>query len=250
LQIEEKILHTGYKINYGNNVIELIKLDKGWYKFKTFRLENRNIKLIKEFRKKFYEFSKKEKFVIFVDNRYKEKNKFLSESGLKSEYSKHSFIKNLTNHKFKYKDDFKYFSFKDVGIERFFEIYRASADNPINNILRFKKYILRMKDENLNREILNYWKLILIKSKIIGFIMPFIIPENPESGTILNMGLLQEERGQGYGRIIHSKALIILKKSGVIHYKGSTESNNYAMIKIFKLNGCKKTGTINFYKAG
>jgi hypothetical protein len=42
---------------------------------------------------------------------------------------------------------------------------------------------------------------------------------------------------------------MILKEMGAKKYIGSTETDNYAMLKVFKINGCRKLFIRHFYKA-
>jgi GNAT superfamily N-acetyltransferase len=82
--------------------------------------------------------------------------------------------------------------------------------------------------------------------KILTYLPP-LFSIRKEVGTLLNIALLPEERGKGYGRIIHSRGLMILKEMGLKTYIGSTETNNYAMLKVFKLNKCRKSMIQHFY---
>ena len=73
--------------------------------------------------------------------------------------------------------------------------------------------------------------------------MPYIHPENPYIGSLLNFGVKPEFRGKGYGSIIHSKGLELLKEMGAKKYIGSTKPTNYAMLRVFEINGCRKIKT-------
>jgi len=258
LKIIEKTFGNNYSLRAGENHIELIKYGKGPYDFKSFCVKNtKNRKLISELRKRFYRFAEKEKYIIQSENseRDKKQTEFLNDCGFVIKYSKQVFLKNLVKHDFLYHDIFKYRSIDKTGIEKFFEIFKASADDPIRTIDRFKKNINRVKREYKNEDSISNWKLVFLKRKPIGIIMPFKIltylpprfSARKEVGTLLNIALLPEERGKGYGRIIHSRGLMILKEMGLKTYMGSTETNNYAMLKVFKLNKCRKSMIQHFY---
>jgi hypothetical protein len=259
MRIKEKITKNGYLLQAGDNYIELIKHEQGGYDFNRFKITNiKNKKLINELRIRFNNFAKKEKCIIQSEDseRDKKQSKFLIDSEFVIEHAKHCFQKNLTRHTFPYNDIFKYLSINETGIEKFYKIFKASANNPIKSSLKFNQYMQRIKKSYCNEDCIENWKSVILNGRPIGIIMPFrILTTLPpgflskkEVGTLLNFGLIPEERGKGYGRIIHSKGLMILKDMGLKTYLGSTESNNYAMLRVFRINKCRRTLIQNFYR--
>ncbi|RPI14628.1 MAG: hypothetical protein EHM58_15985 [Ignavibacteriae bacterium] len=258
MKIEEKVYKTGYSLKAGENYIELIGHKKGGYDFNAFSIKNeKNKKIINELRKRFFEFAKREKCIIQSEDSERDmpQSNFLIDCGFKIKYSKICFVKNLINHTFPYDDIFQYRSINDTGIEKFFEVFRASCADPIRTLSGFKRYIKRMiKEYNCGDDIDN-WKSVFLKERPVGIIMPFKIltvmapkfTTRRKVGTLLNIALLPKERGKGYGRIIHSRGLMILKDMDLKTYLGSTNTDNYAMLKVFKINKCRKELIQNFY---
>jgi RimJ/RimL family protein N-acetyltransferase len=166
--------------------------------------------------------------------------KSTQKSSLNEKVSRQTFKKNLVNFRFHRKDPFNYKSVNEAGQKIFFKVFKESAENPIRQFSRFKKYLGIIIKLTFKTYDIENWKIVLLNNKPIGIIMPHIFPENPELGTILNIGLIPNVRGKGYGRIIHAKGLELLKKMGAKKYMGSTDMNNHAMLRVFKSNGCRK----------
>ncbi len=257
-KVKEQILRNGYLLQAGENRIELVKYGKRAYDFKSYRIiDVNNEELINELRRRFYRFAEKEKCTIQSEDseRDKKQTRFLHDCGFVIKFSKLCFLKNLSKHFFVYNDIFEYRSIDETGIDKFFETFRASADKRIRTVTGFKRYIERTKREYGNTNGISGWKVVCLNSRPIGIIMPFKILSylpplfniRKEVGTLLDIGLIPEERGKGYGRIIHSKGLMILKEMGLKIYMGSTETNNCAMLRVFKTNKCTKSLTQNFY---
>ncbi len=258
MKIIEKVFKNGYSLKAGENYIELIKYGKGPYDFKSFCIKDtKDKKLLCELRKRFYRFAEKEKCIIQSENseRDKKQTEFLNDCGFVIKYSKQIFTKNLSKHTLLYDDIFHYRSIDKTGMGKFFEVFRASVDNPIRTLARFNRYIYRIKKVFRSKGCISNWMLVFLNKRPIGIIMPFKIltympprfSARKEVGTLLNIALLPEERGKGYGRIIHSRGLMILKDMGLKTYMGSTETNNHAMLKVFKLNKCRKSMIQHFY---
>lgn len=160
--------------------------------------------------------------------------------GESKKYLTQVFEKNLSRFKFRYNDPFEYLSINEAGLRLFFKVFKQSVENPIKQFEKFKIYMDRMLNVTEKTYDIGNWKLVLLNKKPIGIIMPHIFQENPELGTLLNIGLVSAERGKGYGRIIHAKGLEILKGMGAKKYMGATDINNLAMLKVFIVNGCRK----------
>jgi ribosomal protein S18 acetylase RimI-like enzyme len=251
MRIKEIRNRHGYSLQYGKNILKLRKLEKQYYEFEKIHFVNQqNTILYNLLEKRFYAFVKKNKITIVSENRAidRNQNRFMKESGLKK-YSKQSFSKNLKDFKSNYEDIFEYRSPGEAGLLKFFRASRTSADNPIKQYKQFQKYFNKIKKYLRNDTDIENWKIVSLKKINIGVIMPYVFPENPKQGTILNFGLKPEFRGRGYGRIVHAKALELLKEMGVKKYLGSTEITNHAMLRIFELNGCKKRSLRHFFYA-
>lgn len=252
MRIKEIKDSHGYSLKYGKNILKLIKLDKQYYEFEKFRLINsKDTKLHNLFREKFYSFVKKNKIIIVTENRVRDRNqnKFMKKSGLKIKYSRQLFRRDLRNFKSNYKDIFEYKSLSELGLIKFFRIYKISVEDPINQYEEFQKYINKMKKFIRNTYNYNNWKVASLNKVNIGVVMPHVLPENPKHGTIWDIGLKPRYRGKGYGRIIHARGLELLKQMGAKKYGGATGTTNHAMLRVFELNGCKKLNVRHFFYA-
>lgn len=92
------------------------------------------------------------------------------------------------------------------------------------------------------------WLTVFLKNEPIGIIMPHVFQDIKTEGTILFIGLKSQYRNLGYGKILHSKCLEILKQNGVQRYIGSTLETNIAMNAVFQKNNCNYKMTRFFYK--
>lgn len=258
VRIKEKILKNGYSLQAGENYIELVKHEMHGYDFKSFCINEKiNKKVLAELKKSLYRFTEKEKCIIQSEDseRDRKQTRFLHDCGFVIKFSKQCFHKNLSRHFFEYNDIFEYRSIDETGVDLFFETFKASADKTIRTADGFKRYIEKIKREYGNKNGISGWKLVSLNSRPIGIVMPFkIFSFMPplynilkEAGTLLNIAVIPEERGKGYGRIIHSRGLMILKEMGLRIYMGSTESDNCAMLRVFKINKCRKSLTQYFF---
>jgi ribosomal protein S18 acetylase RimI-like enzyme len=253
MKIKEKIDKNGYSLKCGKNVVKLKKLDKHLYEFEKFLLVNhKNTKLIDTLGEKFYSFVKRNKIEIMTENtaRDRNQNRFMKRCGLKIKYSKKLFTRTLKKLDFDYIDSFKYQSLDEAGAYKFFRLSIVSIKDFIKKYDRFRIYLNKMKRLVRNTYEINQWKIVSTRNKNIGIIMPHIFPEKPGLGTLLEIGLKPECRGKGYGRIIHAHGLELLKQMGAKKYLGSTETTNYAMLRVFEINGCKKWFIRHFFWAG
>ena len=243
MRIKEIKDFRGYSLKYGKNILKLIKLDKKFYEFEKFQLVNSKDKNIYDlFGEKFYSFVKKNKIIIVTENseRDRNQNKFMKTSGLKIKYAKQLFSRNLRDFRSNYKDIFEYRSPGELGLLKFFRIYKNSVEDPIIKYEQFQIFFKKMKKLARNVYDINNWKVVSLNKVNIGVVMPHVFPENPEQGTLWDIGLKPRYRGKGHGRIMHAGGLELLKQMGVKKYAGSTRTTNHAMLRVFELNGCKK----------
>lgn len=249
--IEERKDLKGYSLKSGRNIIKLKKLGKHLYEFEKFKISSANLKIITLFQEKFYAFAKRNKVEIMTENtaRDRNQNRFMRDCGLKIKFSKNLFTRNLRTFRSTYKDVFCYTSFTEIELHKLHKLFKLCIKDSIESYIRFRKYSNKLK--RLVRNVYDYenWKIVSLNNKAIGIIMPHVFPEEPGLGTLLEIGLKPEYRGKGYGRIIHAHGLEILKQMGAKKYLGSTETTNYAMLRVFKLNGCRKLFKRHFFIA-
>lgn len=188
---------------------------------------------------------------IMSDDReiYNLHNKFL-DSNFKVYKRKFFYEKYLENHNFSYIDIFEYKSIKEIGENNFLEIFReVTIDDLERPEINFKDDYYSMCEDAGDKFDPDFWKIVYYKNKEIGIIMPQIFPDKTEEGTIFYFGLIKEYRNKGFGKILHSKCLSLLKEKNVRRYVGSTLDINYSMNKVFINNNCNKTMTRFFYKS-
>lgn len=251
MQIEERKNLNGYSLRKGKNIIKLKKLGKHLYEFEKFNVSTKNLNVITLLQEKFFSFVKRNKIEIMTENtaRDRNQNRFMKGCGLKIKYSKNLFTRNLRTFSPNYKDIFKYKSFNELELYKLHKLFKHCIEGSIEDYARFRNYSKKLK--RLVRNVYDYenWKVALLNNTAIGIIMPHVFPEDPKLGTLLNIGIRPKYRGKGYGRIIHAHGLELLKQMGAKKYLGSTEITNYAMVKVFELNGCKKWFIRHFFYA-
>lgn len=86
------------------------------------------------------------------------------------------------------------------------------------------------------------WFVAFRNDQPVGVLLPQRFPDRPQEGTLMSFGVTRAYRGQGFGRLLHAKGLEILSHQGVTDYIGSTDIQNFPMIRIFERNGCEKIG--------
>ena len=91
------------------------------------------------------------------------------------------------------------------------------------------------------------WYVASINRKTIGLIMPQIFAGATDEGSLFYIGVLPGERNKGYGKILFSSGLEILKERGAKRYIGSTNTGNEPMLKLFEGSNCKNILLRDFY---
>jgi RimJ/RimL family protein N-acetyltransferase len=251
MEIEERKNSSGYTLKIGRNIVRLRKLEKNLYEFEKFRLINKNKEIYSLLMERFYAFLKKNKIEVMTENtaRDRNQNKFMKECGLKIKYSKKLFTRSLRNFKSSSRDNLEYRSVPEIGLQQFFVLFKACVEDHIKKFDQFKKYFNKVKKLIHNTYDIENWKAVSLNNVNIGIVMPHIFPEDTKLGTLLEIGLKASYRGKGYGRIIHARGLGLLKEMGAKRYLGSTEITNYAMLRVFELNGCRKLFIRHFFYA-
>lgn len=92
------------------------------------------------------------------------------------------------------------------------------------------------------------WTAAYLDGRLAGVCLPQRYPDVPRQGTMLNIGIVPEFRGQGLGRTLHAAGLELLARQGVEEYIGSTDADNSHMLKVFDANGCRITGVWRLYR--
>ena len=175
------------------------------------------------------------------------KNQFLEDSGFIIKKQKHFYEKYLAEHVFDYEDIFVYKSIQEIGEPNFLEVFDQVTKDDAERSVAVELYYQSMKEDAGEKFDQKAWQIVILDNKNIGMIMPQVFYDKPEEGSVFHFGLLPEYRKKQYGRLLHSNCLDFLKKQGVTRYIGSTLIENYAMNKLFEINGCKKTMTRYFY---
>lgn len=217
-------------------------INKELFTIKEITVNNDNTN--KLFSDHLYNYFSKEKIEINSNNKQKF-NYYLEESGFIISKQKIFVEKNLENYLFPYENIFTYKSLVQTGKDYFIQVMtEASTGDPFENMEN------RDPDEDF-QELIDYagnkynpenWKIAFLENEIIGVILPQAFADRKNEGSIFYLGVVPDFRGKGFGKILHSKALIDLKEIGIDHYKGSTDSRNKPMIKIFQENQCLQSG--------
>jgi GNAT superfamily N-acetyltransferase len=230
------------------NTVELVRIGLDLYEFGEFKLCD---ELYLPFGKKLYEYFKANSYVIMTDDLDYDRPKIqlLEKNGFVIYYTKMIYNKNLDEHEFKFNDIFEYRSLEQSGIDEFLETYKlVQSDDPegeidprtdVNELVEYagKEYHPRN------------WFIVMLNEKPIGIIMPQKFAAEKSLAGLMHIGLIPQERNKGYGKILFSKSLQILKEIGIEKYMGSTNINNIPMRKVFESSGCKEWFKRFFYRA-
>jgi RimJ/RimL family protein N-acetyltransferase len=230
------------------NFVQLVRLSSDTFEFGEFKLDD---ELYPAFGRNLYDFCRTNSYVVMTDDRDydRPKIKLLAENGFKIYYSKMIYTKNLDEHEFLYKDIFQYRTLEETGKEDFLKIFKnVLYDDPEAN----EDYRIQFKDM-IEHAGTKYnpkkWFLVMLNGKPIGVILPQRFESKESIGGIFHIGLIPEERNKGYGKILFSKCLQLLKEDGIKKYIGSTNINNISMRKVFESGSCQEWFKRNFYKA-
>lgn len=83
------------------------------------------------------------------------------------------------------------------------------------------------------------WEIAFLDDIPVGVVLPSVYDDGDDEGTLLIVAVFENARGQGYGKILHARGLEVLGQSNVEKYMGSTESDNLAMQRIFRIHNCE-----------
>jgi len=254
ININENISEKLYTIEYNqSNIIQIRQIQSEVYEFQKFKIDD---DVQSGFRKiagnKLKAYCKANSIILSTDVRDYDYPiiSFLEHTGFMVKFVKILYQKNLNKDEAKYKDLFSYHPISEIGLTNFLNIFDKAKES---------KEEAPGETETTFNDLLEYagdkynpanWYAVRRGNKNIGVILPVFYPDKDKWGTVFHIGLLPEERNKGYGRIMHSKSLDILKKQGAVKYIGSTNINNKPMIRLFVLNGCKEWFKRFVYYAG
>ena len=124
----------------------------------------------------------------------------------------------------------------DASFADFYESCRSGTANK-NNLFTIEQ-VLESFENELGPEWRTYCYLFRKYEEPIGLSIPHIEQGTLDEGRLFYFGVVPEQRGQGYGAVLHRLSLGLLKNLGAATYVGSTDENNRHMMRIFEKNGC------------
>jgi len=148
-------------------------------------------------------------------------------------------------------DDLEAVPLTECQMKDVVQVFQDSLElHPIygSRITDFQKEYQELEEDVPQDTINRFWTLYRLNGKYIGYALPALFRHNPEEGTVKFIGLLPEYTGKGYGWRIHLHALSLLAQMGAKTYIGSTETDNPAMIQVFKKNRCEVFATQYFFQ--
>lgn len=252
--ITENITNSEYLITYSikgkEKKLSIRSLGGKTYEFKEFSLtKNEPERLYDAIAERFISYCKLDSLEIMVDIIEADKYKidFLKRNNFLVKYSKIVFEKSLQDWKFDYHKFIKLASLRETGFDKFVEIYGLVSKGDIEKSQDYANdfnITVEYAGEKYDHE---NWYIASINGKKIGLIMPQIFAGAADEGSLFYIGVLPGERNKGYGKILFSAGLQILKERGAKRYLGSTNTGNKPMIKLFEENNCKKILLRDFY---
>ncbi|SRR5579883_1071521 len=165
------------------------------------------------------------------------------ELSLSCSYPKLYFERKLDRYRSPYSDPFEYQSIldKDIPDSLYSDVLATGTERfaGISDRIERGKNHLRALIEHADKAFEpRYWWTAYLGGEPIGLVFPQFIPDLKNVGSVWHIGVCNVYRGSGYGRILHAHALEALSVLGANRYLGSTQVDNYAMIKVFEANGC------------
>ncbi|AYC28538.1 GNAT family N-acetyltransferase [Paenisporosarcina cavernae] len=137
-------------------------------------------------------------------------------------------------------------AYSDKEFAELYELARSGTANK-NNLFTIEQIM-----ESLPNELGATWRsncFIFTENETpLGIGIPHIEQGKTEEGRMFYFGVLPDFRQQSYGAKLHLLTLHEMKKLGATTYVGSTDENNYGMIRIFEKNGASKRDHKGIYR--
>lgn len=93
-----------------------------------------------------------------------------------------------------------------------------------------------------------HWEVLSSDGVPCGLSLPCLDPLDPDTGSLLFLGLAPWVRGRGLARIVHAQALEVLRCLGARIYVDETTSDNAAMQRVFERSGCARIGSRSWFR--
>jgi RimJ/RimL family protein N-acetyltransferase len=206
--------------------------------------------LLKEFLKTIAE-GRRVEAMSWLKSEDEEWHQTLIELGFKVHIEKPYFRRKLEDFAFSFNDRFTYRSLRQLGKAQFVEflalVCKGSPNrdfdraHPERDLASYQEAAGELFDPDS-------WFAAFQEDQFIGVVLPQRYPDTPWDGTLMCIGVTQESRGKGVGKLLHAKGLSILKSQGATDYVGSTDILNQPMISVFLANGCHHTAVRRFYR--
>lgn len=146
-----------------------------------------------------------------------------------------------------YPDPFRYQALADVGEDAFIDALGETLQDSLSRDLGSNsapEEFRSLKEFAGSAFDPRYWEIAYLSGNVAGIVCAQRYFDKPEEGSLFHLGLVNEVRGRGLGKVIHAHGLELLGRQGLISYVGSTDVLNKAMINVLKKNGCRLTRVI------
>lgn len=176
-------------------------------------------------------------------------NSLLESQGFRAHKKKIFVEKDIKGYTSPYEDPFIYKSLLDTGREYFVKTMTEAAEgDPFEGVKESPDQdfqdLIDYAGESFNPAL---WLIAFLGEEPLGVVLPQVFADDKTTGSLFYVGIRPPFRGKGYGKVLHARGLQQLAAS-VGNYKGSTDSANTAMARIFRANGCVQTGVQVYYR--
>jgi len=241
--IKETITERSYSLESENgDSLEIRRIQRNLYEFCRFKIDEANQSFKAVAGRRLFNYCKSNSIVLSTDDMEYDRPivRLLENCGFKITYSKMLFEKNLKEHEFLFKDIFEYESIAETGLKQFLEVFKEVVNDDPERDVAYEVYFSDLVEYAEEKYEPKNWKTVMLERRYIGVMLPQIFPDKEEWGGVFYIGLIPEARNKGYGRIMLSKCMEILKGQGIKRYIGSTNTNNEPMLRVFESTGCKE----------
>ena len=251
---KETVKEKSYSLESENgDSLEIRRIQRNLYEFCKFKIDEANQSFRSVAGGKLFNYCKSNSIVLSTDDQDYDRPiiKLLEQSNFQLKYTRVLYGKRLQGHQLLYEDIFGYKSVKEIGLDEFLKVFEnvlEDSDKLLGHGVYFNALVELVEHEGGKYDP-NQWKLVMLNGQAIGAILPQVYSGKDDWGGIMHIGLVAEARNKSYGRILHSKCLELLKDQRTKRYIGSTDINNKAMIRVFKISGCKEMFKRFIYEA-